>query len=146
MLLSNWYNKDRRDVVRGSNTAIFVHRLSRWRREARYLIVDWGGSMGKWGRTVVTRGRWDAEGFLAQTPEFVVGSDREYVRFGYAGQRTADATAEIRANDVRWLCRYLGRVRDEQLRAALEASGALPDEIGLFTSAIRARITQLQSI
>src|SRR5918993_2756283 len=47
MLLSDWDTKDRRDVVRGSNTAIFEHRVSRFRREARYLITDWGGSMGR---------------------------------------------------------------------------------------------------
>ena len=60
MLLSNWDAKDRRDVARGSNTAIFEHRVARWpqpKREARYLITDWGGAMGKWGTTVVTRGR-----------------------------------------------------------------------------------------
>ena len=53
MLLSNWDTKDRRDVSRGSNTAIFEHRMSRWAREARYLITDWGGAMGKWGSNVV---------------------------------------------------------------------------------------------
>src|SRR5688500_8622695 len=30
MLLSNWDTKDRRDVSRGSNTAIFEHRVGRW--------------------------------------------------------------------------------------------------------------------
>ena len=31
------------------------------------LITDWGGSMGRWGGNVVTRGRWDPQGFAAQT-------------------------------------------------------------------------------
>jgi hypothetical protein len=44
MLLSNWDTKDRSDIARGSNTAIFEHRVSRWRREAHYLITDWGRS------------------------------------------------------------------------------------------------------
>ena len=35
MLLSNWDTKDRRDVSRGSNTAIFEHLLPDRRREAR---------------------------------------------------------------------------------------------------------------
>jgi hypothetical protein len=146
MLLSNWDNKDRRDVARGSNTAIFIHRLSRWRREARYLIIDWGGSMGRWGRTVVTRGRWDPVAFAAQTPEFVTGADGSFVRFGYTGQRTGDASGDIRLQDVRWLCQYLGRVRDDQVRAALAASGAQSSEIEQFTSALRARIEQLRSV
>src|SRR5215212_10130746 len=122
MLLSNWDNKDQRDVARGSNTAIYVVRVSRWKREAQYLIVDWGGSMGRWGNTVVTRGRWDAGGFAAQTPQFVTGVAQDYVQFGYTGQRTGDARANISVADVKWLSRFLGRITDGQLRDALNAS------------------------
>ena len=143
MLLADWDAKDRRDVARGSNTAIFEHRVGRWKREARYLITDWGGSMGRWGGTVVTRGRWDPQGFEAQNREFVLGPEGEMVRFGYVGQRTADIAAGITIEDVRWLCRYLGRITDTQLRAALDASGATPEEAGRFTHAIRNRINQL---
>jgi hypothetical protein len=146
MLLSNWDNKDQRDVARGSNTAIYVTRVARWRREAQYLIVDWGAAMGRWGRAVLTRGRWDPDGFAAQTPQFVAGVANGFVQFGYTGQRTADARASIRVEDVRWLCRYLGRVTDDQLRAALVASGATPDETASFTASLRARIEQLRAL
>jgi hypothetical protein len=143
MLLADWDTKDRRDVARGSNTAIFEHRVGRWRREARYLITDWGGSMGRWGSNIVTRGRWDPDGFAAQTPEFVAGVDEKMVRFGYVGQRTADVAIGISVEDVRWLCRYLGRITDTQLRSALDASGATPEETERFTRSIRERINQL---
>jgi hypothetical protein len=143
MLLSDWDTKDRRDVARGSNTAIFEHRAGRWRREARYLITDWGGSMGRWGNNIVTRGRWDPDGFEAQTSEFVTGVDEGMVRFGYTGQRTADVAIGITVQDVRWLCRYLGRITDAQLAAALDASGANTDERARFAAAIRERINQL---
>ena len=143
MLLSDWDTKDRRDVARGSNTAIFEHRVSRWRREARYLITDWGGSMGRWGGNIVTRDRWDPDGFAAQTPQFVVAVDEGAVRFGYTGQRTADVAAGITVEDVRWLHGLVGRLTDAQLRQALAASGADPDETDRFTSALRDRITQL---
>src|SRR3954467_8240191 len=123
MLISNWDNKDQRDVARGSNTAIYVTRVSRWRREAHYMIVDWGGSMGRWGQTVVTRGRWDAEGFAAQTPQFVTGVGSGFGQFGYTGQRPGGARANSRVEDVAWLCRCLGRITDRQLRDALVASG-----------------------
>jgi hypothetical protein len=146
MLISNWDNKDQRDVARGSNTAIYVTRVSRWKREAQYLIVDWGGSMGTWGGSVVTRGRWDAAGFAAQTPHFVSGVTSGYVQFGYTGQRTGDARASITPEDVRWLCRYLGRVTDEQLRTALRVSGATPEELESFASSLRGRIEQLRAI
>ena len=143
MLLSNWDTKDRRDVARGSNTAIFEERVSRWRREARYLITDWGGSMGRWGGNIVTRGRWDPAGFAAQTPQFVTGVENGIMLFGYAGQRTADMASGIRVEDTRWLYSYLGRITDAQLRDALTASGATEDEASSFTESLRDRISQL---
>ncbi len=143
MLLSNWDTKDRRDVARGSNTAIFEERLSRWRREARYLITDWGGSMGRWGGNIVTRGRWDPDGFAAQTPYFVTGVEDGLVLFSYTGQRTADMSNGIRVDDARWLYGYLGRITDTQFREALTASGASAEEAASFIVSLRDRISQL---
>ena len=143
MLLSNWDTKDRRDVARGSNTAIFEYRLPAGGREARYLITDWGGSMGRWGGSVVTRGRWDPQGFEEQTPQFVNSIEEGIVKFGYVGQRTEDVAAAITTADVGWLCRYLGRITDAQLTSALRASGASDDETARFGAAIRDRIGQL---
>jgi len=143
MLISNWDNKDQRDVMRGSNTAIYVTTVSRRRREAQYLIIDWGGSMGRWGQTPITRGRWDADGFAAQTPRFVTGVSDGLVQFGYAGQRTADARANIRVEDVAWLVRRLARITDRQLHDALRTSGASDVEAASFTASLRARIDQL---
>jgi hypothetical protein len=146
MLLSNWDTKDRRDVARGSNTAIFEHRIAAGRREARYLITDWGGSMGRWGNNIVMRGRWDPDGFAAQTPHFVTGVQDGFVQFGYAGQRTDDVARGIRVEDVRWLHGYLGRVTDDQLRGALHASGATAEDTGRFARSLRERIAQLRRV
>ena len=143
MLLSNWDSKDRRDVARGSNTAIFEYKVAPWRREARYLITDWGGSMGRWGGNIVTRGRWDPEGFAAQTPQFVTSVQDGFVIFGYTGQRTADVAAGIRVEDARWLYRCLGHITDAQLRDALIASGANAAEAESFSNSIRDRIEQI---
>ena len=142
MLLSNWDTKDRRDVARGSNTAIFEHDTPQG-REARYLITDWGGSMGSWGASMITRGRWDAAAFEAQTPLFVGPVEDGVVKFGYTGQRTEDLATGITPDDVRWLYRLLARVSDVQLRAALAASGATREEEEIFTRALRDRINQL---
>ena len=146
MLLSDWDTKDRRDVARGSNTAIFEHRVKRFRWEARYLITDWGGSMGRWGANIVTRGRWDPDGFAAQTPQFVSGVRDGLVQFGYVGQRTADVSEGIGVADVRWLHQYLGRITDDQVHAALVASGANDEDAGAFTRAVRNRIEQLSAV
>jgi hypothetical protein len=142
MLVSNWDNKDVRDVARGSNTAIFEHRLPDGSTEARYLIIDWGASMGKSG-SPLTRTKWDCEGFASQNAGFVRGVKDGVVQWGYTGQRTDEATEGIKVGDVRWLYSYLGRVTDGQLREGLLASGATREEADCFTRALRGRIEQL---
>ena len=146
MLLSNWDTKDRRDVARGSNTAIFEHELPDRRREARYLLIDWGGSMGRWGNSLATRGRWDADAFAEQTPGFVTGIKDGCVTFGYVGQRTADVAEGIPLEHVRWFSRYLEPLTDDYLFRALRISGASPEETPRFVAALRDRIGQLLAV
>lgn len=143
MILSNWDTKDRRDVSRGSNTAIFEHRVSRWRFEARYLISDWGGALGRWGATVVSRGRWDIDGFEAQTPGFVTGVEDGLVGFAYQGQRTPEITRGITVDAVAWFYAYAERLTERALQDGLKASGATDDEATRFARALRDRIRQI---
>lgn len=161
MWLSNWDAKDLRDVARGSNTAIFEYPVERRAglqsekraglqsrrrsREARYLIIDWGGALGRWG-SIVRRGRWDCEGFTSESNALVQGVDGEVVRFGYTGQRTADIAEGIRVTDLRWLMGTLGRVSDAQLAAAVAASGGTPAEVTCFTRALRLRLDRLSAV
>jgi hypothetical protein len=145
MLLSNWDNKDVRDVSRGSNTAIFEYRTAKG-REARYLIIDWGAALGAWGGNVLNRGRWNAAAFAAQNDQLITGVNGDAVSWGYAGQRTADAVEHITTADVRWLHQYLGPISHEQIAAALRASGGTDQEVAGFTDAIRARIDHLGQI
>jgi hypothetical protein len=146
MLLSNWDTKDRRDVARGSNTAIFEHRVNPLHREARYLITDWGAAMGKWGTNIVSRGRWDPEGFEAQTAQFVTGVDGGLMTFGYQGQRTGDVANNVPVEHVRWFCKYAGRLTETDLREGLLASGATDEEAVRFARALLDRIAQLASV
>src|SRR5262245_59469728 len=88
----------------------------------------------------------DPESFEAQNAAFVAGTQDGLVQFGYVGQRTADVATGISIEDVRWLCRYLVRLTDIQLRAALDASGASADETERFTRAIRQRIDRLVGV
>jgi hypothetical protein len=146
MLLSNWDNKDVRDVARGSNTAIFEYRIRKHLREARYLIIDWGAALGPWGSNIVQRGRWDPDAFAAQNDSLIAGVEGETVRWGYQGQRTADLTDGITRADVRWFCRYAGALSEAQIREALRASGATDDEVDCFTAALRSRIDILRAV
>jgi len=144
MLTSNWDNKDVRDVSRGSNNAILEYKTGN-RTERHYMVTDWGASMGKWGG-VLGREKWDAKGYEKQTPDFIKAVERGFVEFGYSGQHSSDFKKGIRVSDVRWLLRYIGRISDQQIRDGLRASGATPDEIEIFTRAIRARIHQLRKV
>lgn len=145
MLLSNWDNKDVRDVARGSNTAIFQYNLPDGTIEARYLIIDWGATMGKWGG-IGFREKWDCAGYQSQNDQFVKSVEDGFVRWGYIGQRTEDATEGISVEDVDWLYGYIGRITDEQIREGLAASGATVEEADCFTKAFRERIAQLKRV
>src|SRR5262249_7712629 len=144
MLTSNWDNKDVRDIKRGSNTAIYVTPTGT-AVEERYLITDWGGSMGKWGG-LISREKWDCKGYHSQTKDFVKGVKDNKVEFGYSGQHSSDFKSDISVNDVRWLMGYVGRITDNQLRAGLQASGATSEEVACFTQSIRDRINQLKNV
>lgn len=146
MLLANWDNKDVRDVARGSNTAIFEYRVAKHQREARYLIIDWGAALGAWGGNPLSRGRWNAEAYASQSDQLITGVDGDQVKWGYAGQRTADAVDGISVADARWLHSRLAPLTGAQLAGALRASGATADEVSAFTVAIRQRIDKLGSI
>jgi hypothetical protein len=144
MLTSNWDNKDQRDASRGSNTAILEYRLGD-RTEHRYVVTDWGGSMGKWGG-FLTREKWDVGGYEEQTPDFIEGVEDGFVEWGYSGQHTGSFNEDISVMDVKWLLRYIGRISDRQIRDGLRASGATPDEVERFTRAIRNRIDQMHRL
>ena len=140
MLISNWDSKDQRNTGRGSNTSIFKDKQT---GETRYVVTDWGGSMGKWGN-YFTREKWDCEGFTDQNRKFIEKVKDGQVEFGYSGQHTDDIRKGITPRDVSWLLGYIGRISDAQLRAGLRASGATAEEVRCFTSALRDRINQLK--
>jgi hypothetical protein len=146
MLLSNWDNKDVRDTARGSNTAIFEYPSRHKKWEARYLIIDWGAALGAWGSNILSRSRWDAVAFAGQNSQFIPGTDGDRVLWGYKGQHTDEAIREITREDVRWLYGLLGGISDEQLGAAIRASGGSESEITDFTNAIRERLDRLRDI
>ena len=102
--------------------------------------------MGKWGTNIVSRGRWDPDGFEAQTPGFVTAQKDGGVSFAYTGQRTADIAHGIPMDHVRWFHGIAGRLREDQLVEALAASGASDEEQRRFARALIDRIRQLGDV
>jgi hypothetical protein len=140
MLVSNWDNKDARDVDVGINTAIFERRM-----EPRYVytFTDWGESMGGWGY-YANRKSWSCKLFTSETDNFVSVVDGE-IRWGYVG-RHASFKKGITPEDIRWLLQYIGQITDKQLSDSLRASGATREEAECFTSALRRRIDMLRTV
>jgi hypothetical protein len=143
MLLSNWDSKDRHQASKSSNTKIFIVN-TRAATENRFVVSDWGGSMGKWGG-VFRRGKWDCKGYADQSDDFVKGVKNGMLESGYSGQHTDSIKDNIPVEHARWLLGYLGKLSDTQIRAALNASGATPSEVNCFAGAVRARISHLQA-
>lgn len=142
MLTSNWDNKDGRDG--SSNTGIF-QRGSNRNPQWLYVVTDWGGTMGKWGN-IITREKWDCEGYREQSNEFVKEIKDGKVRFSFSGQHDGDFKDDIQPADVRWLLQYIGRLTDTQIRSALRASGASAHEQACFARSLRTRIRQLHQV
>jgi hypothetical protein len=137
MLTSNW-------DVKNSGTAI-MRDSSDGSSQDTYFVIDWGGSMGRWGE--VSHDKWDCKGYARQTPDFVTGVKHGSVRWGFQSPvNNHNITKGITVEDVAWLLSYLGRITDDQLRAGLEASGAEPKEVECFARAIRRRIDQLEAV
>jgi hypothetical protein len=145
MLTSNWDMKDARDAQYGPNTAIYRVTGRGNVVQLLYAFDDWGATMGKWGNLCV-REKWDGNGYLQQTPHFVKGVKNGYVEWGFSGKHTRDLTEGISVDDVRWLLQYLSQVTDRQLEEGLRASGADPEQVALFSRAIRQRIQQLEQV
>jgi hypothetical protein len=141
MLLSDWDNKDARDLKHGSNTVILLYPDG----EARYLVIDWGGSMGAWGG-YLSRSKWNCKGFEQQTHDLVRAVHDGVLQWGYSGQHTDDFIKDIHAEDARWLLTYLDHISDSQLHDALLASGATPFDAQCFGDALRKRIVALQTL
>jgi hypothetical protein len=140
MVLSNWDNKDQRDVSRGSNTSVLQDG-----GDYLYIVDDWGGSMGSWGK-LLTRSKWNQDDFSRQSPKMVREVVAKDIEFGYRGQHSASVTEGIRVADVRWLMQYLGRLTDDQIRTGLLASGATEAEAQNYGRALRVRIEALREV
>jgi hypothetical protein len=140
MLLSNWDDKDARDVAHGPNTGILVDARSGRRL---YSVTDWGTVLGRWASGGYPS-RWNCAQYAAQSSRLVLGTNGRLVTWGV--QSFAEPiSAGVTVDDVRWLLARLGRVTDGQLREALEAAGATRADQSCYTRAVRARIERLRA-
>jgi hypothetical protein len=141
MLLSNWDDKDARDVVHEPNTGILLEPRSGRRL---YAVTDWGTVLGRWASGGYPS-RWNCEQYAAQSERLILGTNGRVANWGV--QSFAEPiSAGLTVDDIRWLMARLGRVTDGQLREALEAAGATPAEQSCYARAVRTRIERLRVV
>ena len=80
-------------------------------REARYLIIDWGGALGRWG-SVVNRGRWDCARVCRADAAVRPGRRRRLRALGLHGPaHRRHRRGHPRERRASGCCGYLGRLQ-----------------------------------
>jgi hypothetical protein len=136
LLINNWDIKD-------ANNVIFNVRNRRTgKTEARYVISDLGGSLGKTGN-FITRSRNNPSDFVKS--EFIESVKGDIVDFNYGGKNKS-LFKDISVEDARWIGRLLERLSDEQIKDAFRAANYSPADVDLLSTAMRKRINSLNSV
>ncbi|MBC7926634.1 MAG: hypothetical protein H7039_13340 [Bryobacteraceae bacterium] len=140
MLLSDWDNKDARNASLGSNTGILRFETNGETVNV-YFVVDWGQSLGSWGHLFGWgRSNWNCNDYRRQSGDFLREHKDGRLLFGFRGQHYENFGRDVTRSDLRWLVSRLGNISAEQVKAALRASGASPDEELCFASAFLDRV------
>jgi hypothetical protein len=133
LLLSNWDIKPENMAIMEANGQPF------------YAVTDWGASMGR-AADITGRSKWDCVSYARDSDYFVEGVENGFVIFNYQGKQSEEVPREIRPEHVQWLMQRLGRLSDQQVDAALKASGATADEAACFAKGFRSRLGHLIAI
>ena len=136
LLLNNW------DIKDTNNKILLVSNPQTGAAEHHYIISDLGATLGKTGG-VVGRSRNKPEDYAKS--KFVKVVKRNQVFFIYNGKR-GDVFSDITIDQAKWVAGLLARLSDQQIRDAFRAGNYSPEEIEVFTQALRARISELQGL
>ena len=107
--------------------------------EKHYIVSDLGSTFGKMGAFPVPRSKWNLEDFKKE--EFIEKVDNGQVDLDYEGYGGIN---KVPVEHARWFSRLASQLTDEQLRAAIKASGASDAEIAGFSARLREKIDELQ--
>ncbi len=135
VFLNNW------DVLDLQNKVLQVD------GELHYIVSDLGSTFGKLGSNnlpVVYRiGRSTGNPEDYMKTKFIDGVENKVVDVAYRG-KNRDLFEGFSTENAAWLAGLLGRLSDKQIRDAFRAARYSPDEIDLFTSGVKNRISELK--
>ena len=137
LLLSNW-------DVKPANSAIFEIDGKHYQ-----TVSDWGASMGDPSASVVAERKWNCSAYKRQTSHLFEGIDNGYAVFNYqqyAARHEGALASGIRVEDIKWFTDRMSGLTDDQLKAALQVSGATEEETTCFSGAVRERLNKFVQI
>ncbi len=135
LLVNNWDMKD-------ENNEILLPRDAPSEAEARYIVSDLGGTLGKTGG-FISRSRNKPSDFVKA--DFIAGVKGDRIQFRYGG-KNKQIFEDITVADARWLSRWLKRLSDEQIKDAFRAANYNAEEVEALARAVRERIDELAKI
>jgi hypothetical protein len=131
-LLNNW------DLKRINNSIYEV------KGERRYLVSDLGATLGNTGN-VMTRSKSNPRDYASS--KFVEKVEPDTVDLVlHAKEEMKQVAKHIPRADAKWLGQRLARLSEEQVRDCFRAAGYTPDEVTLYTEAVRKRIAELNEL
>ena len=136
--LNNWDTKDDNNVI--------FHVRRPGADELQYAISDLGATLGKTGSGrlwQLKRSRNHPQDYAES--KFIKEVKQGYVKFNYAGVNPG-MLKKVTVADARWLGGWLSRLSERQIGDAFRAANYTPEEVRIFTGAVRARIAELNTL
>ena len=127
-MVNNW------DIQADRNTRILMVD-----GEEHYLVSDLGATFGKMGTGIIPHSKWNLEDFKKE--EFIEKVEGGMVDLDYEGWGGIN---KVPLDHARWFSALASQLTDEQLQAALKASGASDAEVTGFAARLREKIAELQ--
>jgi len=132
VLLNNW-------DLKNSNHRVL---LSKDENELRYIVSDLGVAFGKTGNSI-THNRNRPEEFVKT--KFVKNVDGNNILFDFHATHD-QMLRNVSVGQAKWIGNILSRLSDQQIGDAFRAANYSPEEIGILTKSVRARINELVSL
>ena len=107
--------------------------------EQHYLVSDLGATFGKMGAGVIPHSKWNLEHFKKE--EFIEKVEDGMLDLDYEGWGGIN---KVPLEHARWFAALASQLTDEQLQAALKASGAGDAEVTGFAARLREKIDELK--
>jgi hypothetical protein len=128
--------------LKTSNNRIYAVKQSNGDVSWQYVVRDLGTSLGHTGRFAPKGNNVDR----FESHPFITGKNNGYVVFAYPAVNHSLVEDSITPDDVRWACRWLGRLTDLQWRDAFRAGGYSPDLAARFIKRIREKIVDGENL